>query len=229
MKSILKIDWILLMIGALAIWITVYPYPLEFLTGGLIVLPIISILIHGMRGRPSLSVLVENFFDKKSFKSSPLGHLALAGVALGYRVFESYEPDSFSKIIISGSAATLMMAALLFATHKQANLKEGLGGISYFLIFLVLLFYSPTAMFAINCVYDYTSPNVYEVTVVDTGRRTTQSGQTYTVKVTPWGDRTEPERVEVTPELYFDSEDGDKLNIKEKPGVFHVPWFYVEK
>jgi hypothetical protein len=227
MTFLKKIDWVKWFIIVLGVWLFIYQHPYKILVTLLVIVPLITLIIHGVIGsRPGISTLFNGVLNNKS-TFSPVTHIGIATMALGYRVFTDYDAENTFKLLGVGLVATFALILLLFATHKLAVSKDD----SFNFIFFapLLLFYAPTSMFAINCVHDNTEPHVYQVKVVDkSSSKSSRSDGTHHVKVTSWIPNAEPVGIEVSLDTYHDVEEGDLVNVHVRDGLFGVGWYYVE-
>ena len=56
MTALKKIDWVKWFIVVLGVWLFIYPHPYKVLVTLLVVVPLITLIIHGVIGsRPSIS------------------------------------------------------------------------------------------------------------------------------------------------------------------------------
>jgi hypothetical protein len=80
----------------------------------------------------------------------------------------------------------------------------------------------------LNCVFDQSVPKVYQTTVynkrVNHGKSTT-----YYLTLNPWGNGTMPEDISVGRRQYNSNQIGDTISVATKPGLLHIPWFYLSQ
>lgn len=132
-------------------------------------------------------------------------------------------------MIIPGTIGFILTVFILIATHRLVvhtnKNKLWIYGSLFFNIFL----YSYAGTYGVNCVYDDSVPEVYDVQVIDKhiskGRRHT----TYYVKVTPWGHHHDPENVSVPRSHYDEIEIGETVKLDLKEGLFNIPWYFIER
>ncbi len=230
MEYLKRIDWVkwfIIVLGALLIF---YPSPYRVLVTLLVITPMITLIIHGIIGkRPSISTLFDGVLNNES-SFSPVIHLVFSTVLLGFRIFLDYDPESMFVVMGVGLVSTFISSIFLLLTHKLADRKDDMAGLNYTLLGLLLLFYSTTSMFAINCVYDNSEPHKYQVKVIDKDK-TRSSGKSsgdYHLKVTSWSHHSEPVSVEVSSDKYGEVEVGDTVIVHARDGLFGVGWYYVE-
>jgi hypothetical protein len=230
MENLKRIDWVKWVIITVGVWLIIYPHPYKALVTILVIAPMITLIIHGIVGnRPSISVLFDGVLDNKS-SFSPITHFCWSFVLLGFRVFMDYDPENMFVMMGVGLVSAFIPCLLLLSTHRLADKKDEMAGSNYVLVGVMLLFYSPTSMFAINCVYDNTEPHKYQVKVIDkhSSRSSSKSGGDYHLKVTSWTHNSESISIEVSSDKYSDVEEGDTVIVHARDGLFGVGWYYIE-
>jgi hypothetical protein len=230
MENLKRIDWVKWFIIALGAWLIIYPHPYKALVTLLVIVPLITLIIHGIIGkRPSITALIDDALSNKS-SFSPITHLFCSSLLLGFSVFMDYESENMFVMMGVGLLATLVMSLLVLLTCKLEEMKDDLAGINYMIFGVTLLFYSPTAMFAINCVYDNTEPHTYQVKVIDKSSTggLSKAGKDYHLKVTSWNNNTEPINIEVSLGKFHDVKAGDVVKVHVRDGLFGVGWYYIE-
>jgi hypothetical protein len=142
-----------------------------------------------------------------------------------------YDPENMFVLIGIGLLSAFIPCMLLLLTHKLADKNDEMAGLNYVLLGVILLFYAPTSMFAINCVYDNTEPHVYPVMVIDKdkSRSSSKSGGDYYLRVTPWTDQSEPISIEVSANTYSNVDKGDSVIVYTRDGLLGVGWYYIEQ
>ncbi len=224
----MKIDWTKWLLIVLGIWLFLYPHPYKFLVTLLVVIPLITLIIHGAIGkRPRVSTLFEGISDNQS-TFSPVTHLLCSTLALGFRIFLDYDPENMFVMLGIGALAIIPLAALVFVTHKPADPSDKSTTTSYVLLTLLLLFYSPTATFAINCVHDNSEPHVYPVKVISKSRSSSKGDADLYLDVESWKGDSEPVSIQVPSEKYYAAEEGSLVNVHVRDGLFGIEWWYVE-
>jgi multisubunit Na+/H+ antiporter MnhG subunit len=226
MQELKKIDWVKWIIIALGAWLLVYPKPYKVLVTLLVVIPLITLIIHGVIGRrPTVSSLFDGLLDNQS-SFSPVAHLTIAMVLLGFRVFIDYDPESMLRLLGVGLVSTFALCLLLLATHKIVTKEDDLS--HFVMLSFLLLFFAPTSMFAINCVYHNTQPQVHQVKVLEKYRPTSKPDADYYLKVASWLPDSEPVSIEVSLDKYYNAKEGDLVNVHVGEGLFRVGWYYIE-
>lgn len=224
-----KLNWLEWVTIGLCLWFLFYPDPYDILLGILLFIPILGIILNGLK-RPSMASLVEISVGKNGEdKYDVADFIDVAAWVILLRVLLDYEFESYYSMIIPGTVACIIILAILFITHKRIeNSTRNKWWIYISLIFSVCL-YSYAGTYAANCTYDYSKPVVYEVSVagkrISTGRRST----TYFVEVNPWGQHFEKEEISVHKKQYDKINIGDQIKIDLKEGLFSIPWYYIER
>ena len=225
-EDLKQIDWIKWLIIALGVWLFFYPHPYTILVTTIVAIPLITLIIHGIRGRrPSLATLFDGIMDNKS-RFSPLTHALCSTLAIGFRIFLDYDPENMFEMMGVGVLAILPLTLLLFITHKPVD-KNDEPATYYVLLALLLLFYTPTSTFAINCLHDNTEPHVYNVKVVSKSKSSSKSDADLYIDVASWTNHPDPVSIQVSPDKYYDVEEGDLVNVHVRDGLFGIGWWYV--
>jgi hypothetical protein len=230
MENLKKIDWFKWLIITLGVWLIIYPHPYTALVTLLVFVPLITLSIHGIIGRrPSISTLFNGVLNNQSC-FSPVTHLFCSFFLIAIRVFIDYDTENLLVFMSVGLLSTIVLVILLFLTHKLADKEDDTAAPNYVILGLLLLFYSPTSMFAINCVYDNSEPKTYQVRVIGKTKSSIRSkgGSDYHLKVTSWTNDIDPVSIEVPSDKYYDVEEGDDVKVQVRNGLFGVGWYYIE-
>jgi hypothetical protein len=224
-----KLDWLEWITIALALWFFFYPAPYEILLAVLLAIPVIGLFLNGLH-KPSMATLVEVSADKDgNDKYDVADFIDVAAWVILLRVLIDYEFESFYSMIIPGSIACVIILTILFLTHKLiAKTTRNKWWIYTSLIFNVSL-YSYAGTYAANCTYDYSEPKVYETTVLDKSISRSRKHTTYYIKVAPWGHHYDNEKISVSRSQFQEINKGDNIKIDLKKGLFHIPWYYIER
>ena len=99
-------------------------------------------------------------------------------------------------------------------------------------LLMVLLFtcftyaYAISAMIIINCRFDETEAQVFRAKIL---KKETSSGKSteYNLDLSPWGPRTEHEKVSVGSKAYARASVGDTVEVYLYKGRLHAKWFQV--
>lgn len=224
-----KLDWLEWITMGLGIWFILYPTPYKPLFVLLMIIPILGMVLNGMRGRPSIASLVEITTDEGKDKYDVADFIDFAAIAILIRVLIDYEFESFYSLILPGTIGFAMVLIILIATHRlvvhTSKNKFWIYGSLFFNVFL----YSYAGTYGLNCVFDDSTPKVYDVQVIDKhiskGRRHTS----YYLKVTPWGHHHDPENVSVSRSQYDETQIGEMVKLDLKEGLFNIPWYFIER
>lgn len=98
------------------------------------------------------------------------------------------------------------------------------------MVMMIAFSYGLISTFMVNEIYDTSSPQTHQVTVLDkkraSGRRTPT---TYSIVVSPWAGRKWKEKAGVDKKLYDKIQINDQVNIEVSNGSLGIPWFVVKK
>lgn len=224
-----KLDWLEYTAIGIGLWFIIYPKPYIFLFAVLLVMPVVGLILNGFQ-KPSIASLVEITKDKNKGKRYDVADfIDLPAWIIGLRVLLDFEFESYFSVLIPGTIAFIVMLVILFSTHKliQQSTK------SKFWIYSSLVFniwlYSFAVTYGINCVYDYSDPEVYDAGVI--GKRVSHGRKhtSYYVQVTPWGHHYDSEEIKVSRDQYDELQEGDAIKIDRKQGLLNIPWYYIER
>lgn len=222
-----KLDWLEWASIASGIWLLVYPYPYRLVFTIVLIIPILGLILNGV-SKPSLASLVSLSFAKGQRDYDLADFIELPGLFLAVRVLLDFEFESFFSILKVGTVGFVLMLILLGITHKDLDKKHHHQGLIYLVVVGNIALYSYAATYGVNCVYDISRPEVYNAKVikksVSGGKRTR-----YYLKVEPWGHHNDPERISVSKEKYYATEEGKTVTIGYKEGLLGIPWYYIER
>ena len=222
-----QLDWLEWVAMGIGLWFLFYPKPYEILLVVLLLLPFVGMFLNGL-GKPSIASLVEidrtakNEYDVADFIDFPAWVICL-------RVLLDYELDGYATLLVTGTVAFVFVLLFLFFTHEQiANSNKDKFWIYSSVIFSFFV-YSYSAVVAINCVFDYSEPKVYDTEVIDKHiSRGRKGSKHYYVKVKPWGHHYDAENISVSSSEYEYYQTNDKVKVDYKEGLLGISWYYLD-
>ncbi len=122
--------------------------------------------------------------------------------------------------------SALIAAAVLFLFFrftKEYRHKKSIA----FLIVMAVLFYAPSAAVQINCLYDFSAPEIKTTPLLDKDVSESRNGDTYHFKV-QLGDGSE-RKLKVTEEFYKERDTGDFVTVVEKQGLLGINYVYIDE
>jgi hypothetical protein len=195
----------------------------------LLVLPVVGLVLNGRTGRPSIASLVRINYRYGMERYDVADFIDFPALAIFCRVLADFEFESFYSLIIPGTIALALMLVLLFRTHRPTNQSLTRRIWIYSSLVLNIVLYSYSATYGMNCVYDFSQPQVYEARVIAKTISTRRKGpDTYHIRVTPWGHHRDPETLRVSMFQYDQIEEGQSVKIDLKKGLFGIPWYRLE-
>ncbi len=227
-----KLQWLEYVTMGLALWFLFNPKPYNILFTALLCMPIIGLILNGMTGKPSISSLVAISIDEDdgSDKYDVADFIDFAAWIILLRVLLDFEFESLYSLIIPGTIAFAIMLIILFTTHKVIDDSNKSKSWIYASLIFNVFIYSYAGTYGANCVYDSSDPKVYNAEVVEKRISTSSKGRkTYYVRVTPWGHHYDKEEISIPSNQYFGINIGQTVKIDLKEGLFHIPWYYIEK
>lgn len=214
------LDWISVLFFC---WALFYPQPYELLIIALIAIPIFALLtiarfkglikLDGKKGGAYPSVIMSLFL--------PAGGLMLRGLIDFENIYD------YANIWLPTLSIAFLLITPILVMTKELSFKSSLNIGGMFGMLLIGLAYGYGAAITTNCYYDKSNPKAYTAEIVS---KRIDSGQytSHHFELTPWGNKTAPEEVVVTENLYEKSEIGDTVVVYLKDGRFNIPWFIVQ-
>jgi hypothetical protein len=221
------LEWVAIVIG---IWFFVFPRPYILLFSVLLALPIIGLILNGLY-KPSIISLVEITKDKDGDnKYDVADFIDIPAWVMLIRVLLDFEFESFYSLIIPGAISFAGVLILLFFTHKRIGNTSRSKTWIYLSLISNICLYSYAGTYGANCVYDNSTPKVYETTVLDKHTyRSSKGGTRYYLTVAPWGHHYDKEDIKVSSDQYRETDIDETVKIDYKEGLFGIPWYYVKK
>jgi hypothetical protein len=207
---------------AIGLWTFFFPKPYEYAIIACIILPLITIVsIKFWKG------LIRIETEKGSAYPSATGGIIFPAIALALRSIIDFSIDDYSNIWIPSILIAVVLTTILFVGNKDLLFKNGK---DYFIVFTFMIFsfaYGYGTVVTTNCVFDESEPLLFDSHVVSKeisgGRKTTS----YDLKISPWANKTEVEKVSVDRELYESVEAGNRVLVYQFKGRFDIPWVVV--
>ncbi len=222
-----KLDWLEWVAIFLCAWLILYPRPYKLVFTLVLILPIIGLILNGLK-RPSFASLISINHDSKNNKYDVADFIDFPAVALLLRLLIDFEVDNYSYLFWFCLITIIPIMVLLFATHKLVESDNLNKGIIYWSIIGNVALYTYGATYGINCVYDNSKPIVYEAKVVSKRISHSRRHTSYYIKVEPWGHHYDREEISVSSGQYSRIDSGQTVSIDYKEGVFNIPWYYIE-
>ena len=225
-----KLDWLEWVAIGISLWFLFYPMPYIFLFSTLLAIPIIGLLLNGI-SKPSIASLVEITKDKDGDnKYDVADFIDFPAWVLLIRVLLDFEFESFYSLIIPGAISFASVLILLFFTHKRINNTSRSKTWIYLSLVFNICLYSYAGTYGANCVYDNSTPKVYETTLLNKhAYRSSKGGTRYYFTVAPWGHHYDKEDIKVSFTQYYETDIDETVKIDYKEGLLGIPWYYVEK
>lgn len=124
-----------------------------------------------------------------------------------------------------------MLAATLFVllVLKNKEFEQFNKQTIFMAVFCAVLSfaYGYAVVTSFNCVYDSSPASKHTANVLDK-RVSNGKSTSYYLKLSPWGPVKESDELDVSEEMYAETELGDDVNIYLFKGKMEIPWFVVE-
>lgn len=147
-------------------------------------------------------------------------------IALGLRCLLDFTIFDYKNVWLPVLAISLVLFVILLigSIRYRSNDTQKYGDMIG--SFCLLCFYAFGATLTLNCLSDTSTPEVYEVKVLDK-RIAKGKSTTYYLKLAPWNKQPEAEEISVDRGMYNRIEKEDKVNIYYKHGRLDIPWLIV--
>lgn len=137
-----------------------------------------------------------------------------------------FDVIDYGNLWTEAGTITVVIVTFLILTSKQITLKtwkSGFIALTYAALFYI---YSISSLKVVNCRFDSSDPEIFEAQVLAKER---SSGKTtsYYLDLSPWGPRTEHEKVPVGSHGFERANVGDTVEVYLYPGRFKASWFQV--
>lgn len=222
-----KLDWLEWTTIGISVCFLFFPsfFGYQLLFSILVVIPIFGLILNGIN-RPSIASLVEIHLDKDRYDVADF--IDIAAWVILFRMLIDYDYESFYKLIIPVTIGFVLVLLVLFATHKMIQSTNKNKAWIYTSLIFNLFIYSFAATYGINCVYDYSSPQKYEVKIIEKQiRKGKRSRKSYYIKPEMWGNGN-TRCIQISKTKYSRLKEGDLVSIARKDGVLGIPWYYLE-
>lgn len=207
-----------------ALWVFFFPRPYQYAIITCVSLPLITLLvIKYWKG------LIRLDTEKGSAYPSAPVPIMLPGLILSLRAMLDFSIDDYSKLYVPVVVIAVIFTAVLamIINKEKPNTKA-----KYFvtiLSFLMLAFaYGYGAVVTSNCVFDESSPQKFSTTIVNKKKTESRKFDSYDLYLSPWGIKTEVQKVSIDEDLYNQLQDGDEVSVYIFKGKFEIPWVVVD-
>jgi len=184
------------------------------------------LILHGIE-RPSLASLVTISNNSKN-KYDVADFIEFPGLVIFVRVLIDFEFESFYSILKVGTVTFGLLLILLIRTHKLIENTNKNKWIIYAAVIGNIALYSYAATYGVNCVFDNSSPKVYETKVIDKTFYKGRRHSSYYLWVEPWGHHHDRDKISVPKNQYDNTEIGEVVSVDYKEGLLGIPWYFIE-
>jgi hypothetical protein len=205
----------------ICVWVFIKPVPYELALYTAVVYPFFVIVtVMYYKG-------MIKFEEKKGSKYPSITYgFVLACCGLGIRTldFELLYP---SRLWLYSIIPFLGMLLLFRMARGGITNGKFVDAISTYILIGFVAIYSACAYTVLNCLPDKSTAGLYSAKVLE---KTTTKGKTtsYYILLTPWGPRTESEKVSITHAEYERTKVGEEVQIFLKDGLLNLQWFYLQ-
>lgn len=208
-----------------ALWVFFFPRPYQYAIITCISLPLIVLLvIKYWKG------LIRLDAEKGSAYPSAPVPIMLPGLILSMRAMLDFSIDDYSKLYVPVIVIAVIFTTVLtmIINKEKPNTKA-----KYFvtiLSFLMFAFaYGYGAVVTSNCAFDTSSPQMFSTTIINKKKTESRKFDSYDLYISPWGIKTEIQKVSINKDLYNQLQEGDEAAVYVFKGKFDIPWIVVDR
>jgi hypothetical protein len=200
-----------------------FPRPYQYAILTCILLPFLTLLvIKYWKGLIRLDAE-----EGSAYPSAPVS-ITFPGLILSMRAMLDFSIDDYSKLWIPVTiTAAVFTAAILMIENKGLSFKKGK---TYLMILGFLMFtfaYGYGTVVTLNCSFDDSTPQLFSTTIVNKEKTKSRKYRTYDLYLSPWGKKTEIEKVSIDEDFYNQLQEGDEVSVYLFKGKLNIPWLIV--
>ncbi|MBK7884365.1 MAG: hypothetical protein IPJ81_11690 [Chitinophagaceae bacterium] len=223
-----KLKWVALIMG---FWFLNYPKPSPIFFSILITFPIFTIFIYGFKNSSFMTWwrLREMGDGKYLYDFGSIFNFVTWIVALKVLMYFDFENKAVIYYPIGVIISMLILFCILPIERSWQNGGKKIWKPKFWLslmLFFNIVLYFFTFTYGVNCFFDNTEPIIYKVKVFDK-HITSGKGKAHYLDLTPWGNFTKVNKINVKKSLYNDTEAGTVIQVNYKKGLFNIPWYYI--
>jgi len=221
LKNVKNISW------AYNIIAFVFGFAAVFIEGNasiifLLLYPILGIAI--MIFSKGTMKFLSNF--KRSIYGFTLGGIFIPGFFLMIKSLFEYDILKYDNLWLP----FLLISAMFFFILYRTGINSAIASIrtQVIIMLIVSLIYGFGSTRIINCSFDESSPKSINTTV-DSKWIEYNKGEHYHLRISSWDSDPKPKDCEVRRSTFDRYESGNTIEVYVKPGLLHIPWFYIKK
>jgi hypothetical protein len=213
-----------ILIGAgvvVTVWTIFFPNPYKYAVIACITLPIITLLvIKYWKGLIRVEGAKNSTYPNASFA------IIMPGNALLLRVCLDFSIDDYSNIWIPAITIAITLTGIKIILSRHLSFKKGKDLFDIFGFILFSFIYGYSAVVSTNCTFDKSKPQLF-YTAIDHKKINGGKYRSYDLYLSPWGIKTEIQKVSIDEDLYNQLHEGDEAAVYVFKGKFNVPWLVV--
>ncbi|QHS57804.1 hypothetical protein GWR56_20465 [Mucilaginibacter sp. 14171R-50] len=162
--------------------------------------------------------------DKSSYPAIGFGFMFLVASVLMAALIDNHVLN-FLPILFPA----LLIAVVLFIFLYKNGLDRSVKNINTQIaaIAITSMAYGFGLNVLVNQVFDYSKPVMYQSSVIDAYITKGKGGTHYYFKIAAWPGQIENQSESVTRQQYLSLPLGTSVEVYQKKGLFHAPWYYV--
>ncbi len=140
--------------------------------------------------------------------------------AIDYNILD-YKNIWIPSIVI----ALLILTIYYLNQFKRLIFNKKIFVYNVFIIILIEVFSFYSVIF-INCKYDISTPQIYEIPILRKNEHRVKGGTNYYLIIEDWNNTFIEKEIKVDYKKYYSSFEGERLKVAERRGRFDIPWSY---
>lgn len=145
---------------------------------------------------------------------------------LSIRAIFDFDVLSYVPLWTQAFTVSIVITCIMVWLAKEFSLRSWKSALTVFLFLCFTYAYSVSSLIIINCRFDSSNAQTFEAKILskekDSGKRTE-----YYLDLSPWGPRTEHEKVSVGPKAFERANVGDTVEVYLYQGRLNAKWFEI--
>lgn len=222
LKSLKKMALLVNVLGCiLGLTISLSPYFKEVLIYISFIYPVFCIfLVRYNRGLISLEPEI-----RKNLPTISIGFMFSCFGIIGIS-FIDYNVIDYKNVWLPSIVIAILILTIYYFNNfiELISKKESL----IYNLFIILLIeaFCFSSVILINCMYDKSSAQIYETTILRKIEKKRKGGSSYYLVLEDWNNKFREKKIKVDYKKYYSSFKREKLKVAENRGKFDIPWYY---
>lgn len=208
---------------ALFLFFPLNPITYRVLSTVCILIPVISFSLYL---KYSTMLSMEDKKDSGTFKKNRVNitmPLLFPSAVLGLRSLLDFNIIEFKNLLIWSPVIIAVILFVFFRFTKEYKRYKSV----IFVVVFVALYFVPSLLVQINCLYDFSEPCVMETRVLDKDISDRDYGSDYTLKVEIQNGK--QKEFGVSREFYYSHNIGSEVTVVKKSGLLKIKFAYIDE